>query len=168
MGTPKLTTKPLNHTKPVQSRPKWFLPLMVIGFSAAVIGGVLGLIVANQQPPYIPEVTGRAAVAVDQDYFDYGDVHYNNPVETIFRVKNVGDEVLYLAGAPLVEVVEGCCPPQTTVSSKTLYPGQSTTVAMRFSMHEGMDGPHEFRVHVRTTDPVVPDKEVTVLSNWIP
>lgn len=168
MATSKHTRKYVTTTKPVQQRPKWLLPLIVIGLGAVVIGGVVGAVLANQQPPYTPEVTGRPAVAVDQDYFDYGDRHYNEVVETSFRVKNVGDEVMYVLGAPVVEVVEGCCPPQTTLGSKVLYPGQSTTVAMRFSMHEGMDGPHEFSVHVRTNDPVEPDKQVTVLSNWIP
>ncbi len=33
-------------------------------------------------------------------------------------------------------------------------------------MHEGMDGPHEFRVHVLTNDPQQPEKLLTVLSNW--
>jgi hypothetical protein len=35
-------------------------------------------------------------------------------------------------------------------------------------MHAGMDGQHEFRVHLRTNDPVEPDKQLTILSNWVP
>ena len=50
----------------------------------------------------------------------------------------------------------------------TLRPGEETTVKVRFSMHAGMDGPHEFRVHIRTNDPVEPDKQVVILSNWVP
>jgi hypothetical protein len=30
-----------------------------------------------------------------------------------------------------------------------------------------MEGPHDFRVHVRTNDPIEPEKELTVLSNWV-
>ncbi len=37
---------------------------------------------------------------------------------------------------------------------------------MDFMMHEGMDGPHEFRVHVLTNDPKEPEKLLTVLSDW--
>ncbi len=33
-------------------------------------------------------------------------------------------------------------------------------------MHPGMEGPHDFRVHLRTTDPLVPEKVLTVLSDW--
>jgi hypothetical protein len=35
-------------------------------------------------------------------------------------------------------------------------------------MHEGMGGPHEFLVTVQTNDPEQPEKELTVLSNWVP
>jgi len=41
-------------------------------------------------------------------------------------------------------------------------------VTLRFTMHEGMDGPHDFRVHLRTNDPEEPDKVLTILSNWVP
>jgi hypothetical protein len=37
---------------------------------------------------------------------------------------------------------------------------------MQFMMHAGMEGPHDFRVDVKTNDPKEPDKELTVLSNW--
>jgi len=50
-----------------------------------------------------------------------------------------------------------------------LKPGESTTiVSSAFMMHEGMDGPHNFAVHLVTNDPSQPDKVVNVLSNWIP
>lgn len=35
-------------------------------------------------------------------------------------------------------------------------------------MHPGMEGPHEFRVHLRTNDPMEPDKQLAILSNWVP
>jgi hypothetical protein len=35
-------------------------------------------------------------------------------------------------------------------------------------MPEGMGGPHDFRVRVRTNDPSQPEKELAVLSNWAP
>ena len=39
---------------------------------------------------------------------------------------------------------------------------------MQFMMHEGMEGMHDFRVHVPTNDPDNSNKEFVVLSNWVP
>lgn len=49
-----------------------------------------------------------------------------------------------------------------------LKPGESTDLTLSFMMHQGMDGKHDFRVHVLSTDPTQKDVELTVLSNWIP
>jgi hypothetical protein len=50
-----------------------------------------------------------------------------------------------------------------------LKPGESTTIQSAvFMMHAGMDGPHDFRLHLKTNDPAQPEKEVKVLSNWVP
>jgi hypothetical protein len=37
---------------------------------------------------------------------------------------------------------------------------------MEFVMHKGMEGPHDFRVKVRTNDPINPVMELAVLSDW--
>lgn len=50
----------------------------------------------------------------------------------------------------------------------TLQPGQSTTMRLQFMMHEGMGGPHDFRVYLETNDPVEPVKEIALLSDWGP
>ena len=158
----------VKRSSAVVGRPNW---LLLAGASAAVViivVSVIAVVSANQQPPYQPEVIGRPAIQVSQEQFDYGTRHYNETVNTSFQVKNIGDETLYVLGAPQIEVIEGCCPPQTQITSKTLHPGEEATVSFSFMMHEGMDGPHEFRVHVLTTDPEVPDKTVQVLSNWVP
>lgn len=47
-------------------------------------------------------------IAVEQTLFDYGDVRFNTPIETLVRVRNDGNEVLALAQNPRVELVEGC------------------------------------------------------------
>jgi hypothetical protein len=39
---------------------------------------------------------------------------------------------------------------------------------MSFMMHEGMGGLHDFRVRLLTNDPRQPERELTVLSNWVP
>jgi hypothetical protein len=50
-----------------------------------------------------------------------------------------------------------------------LKPGESTTIESSvFMMHEGMDGPHGFRVHLKTNDPNKPDLVVNVTSDWGP
>ncbi|MBI1281354.1 MAG: DUF1573 domain-containing protein [Anaerolineaceae bacterium] len=148
------------------------LPLMrrrfiVIGGGLLVLLVVFFVVRASLQEPYVPEVTGKPSAVIDQTYFDYGTVRNGSWAETTFKVKNVGDQQLLIIGEPQVEAVTGCCPPKTTLSQKFLNPGEVATVSMRFSMHEGMDGEHEFRVHVRTTDPVNPDQQVVVLSNWV-
>ena len=156
------------HSSTIAGRPNW---LVLAGAAVAVViivVGVVAVISASQQPSYQPEVTGRAAVQVSQDQFDYGTRHYGETVNASFQVKNIGDQTLYVLGAPQIEVVQGCCPPQTQISSKTLHPGDVATVSYSFMMHQGMDGPHDFRVHVRTSDPDTPDKTVEVLYDWVP
>jgi len=37
---------------------------------------------------------------------------------------------------------------------------------MGFMMHKGMEGLHDFRVKVKTNDPVAPEMELAVLSDW--
>jgi hypothetical protein len=157
-----------NHKTPAAPRPKWLFPAALVGVGVVVAGIVFALIQFSQREPYIPEVTGRPSAAIDQTVFDYGDVVNNSWVETTFHVKNVGDQSLIILGEPLVEVVEGCCPPRTSLSQRILAPGEEATVSMRFSMHAGMDGPHEFRVRVVTTDPENPEQQVVVRSNWLP
>ncbi len=34
-------------------------------------------------------------------------------------------------------------------------------------MHAGMEGPHDFRVLIGTNDPLEPQTELAVLSNWV-
>jgi hypothetical protein len=50
-----------------------------------------------------------------------------------------------------------------------LQRGESTVVeSAPFTMHEGMDGPHDFAVHLVTNDPANPDLVVRVISDWGP
>jgi hypothetical protein len=165
-----MTTKAKHLSTNVQkatSHPLLTRYAIVLGAAAALTVIVL-FILANQQPPYVPEVVGRPAAEISQQFFDHGNVRNESTVTTSFKVKNVGDQTLLIFGQPQVEVVEGCCPPYTQVSSNRLAPGQEATISMSYTMHAGMDGPHEFSVHVRTNDPVNDDQIVTVLSNWIP
>ena len=48
-----------------------------------------------------------------------------------------------------------------------LQSGESTYVESSvFMMHPGMEGPHDYAVHLETNDPLTPDLIVHVLSNW--
>jgi hypothetical protein len=49
----------------------------------------------------------------------------------------------------------------------TLKPGETTTLSMQFMMHAGMEGPHDFRVHIPNNDPSWNDTELIVLSDWV-
>jgi hypothetical protein len=50
-----------------------------------------------------------------------------------------------------------------------LQPGESTEIRSAvFMMHSGMEGPHDFRVHLITNDAGRPDAQVQILSNWVP
>lgn len=50
-----------------------------------------------------------------------------------------------------------------------LKPGESTYVESTvFMMHPGMDGKHDYAIHLQTNDPAAPDLIVHVLSDWGP
>lgn len=93
---------------PAPKRPAWLLPAVLVGLGAAIIALALWLMQTNQPAPYTAEVAGQPSAALDQTLFDYGDVRVDTPVETIFRVKNVGDQPLTILGEPRVELIEGC------------------------------------------------------------
>lgn len=155
---------------PQQVQSKW--QYSWLGGLAVVIMIVLGLVLFTRDDgipdDFVPEVIGAPRVAVAQDTFDYGDVKNGTTVETVFEVQNVGDENLSIMQTPQVEVVQGCCPPKAEIDSMSLRPGQQTEIKLRFMMHDGMDGQHEFRISLRTNDPLEPIKTLTVLSNWVP
>lgn len=48
-----------------------------------------------------------------------------------------------------------------------INPGESTVVTLEYLMHGNMGGPHDFRLKLKTNDPSQPEKEITILSNWI-
>ncbi len=41
-------------------------------------------------------------------------------------------------------------------------------MTLTFSMHDGMGGPHEFLVALRTNDPAARERSVVVRSDWGP
>jgi len=55
-----------------------------------------------------------------------------------------------------------------TIGAMVLKPGEQTTLSMSFMMHAGMEGMHDFRVHIPSNDQAQSEKELVVLSNWVP
>ena len=101
--------KPRRHRRP--AAPAWVWP----------IGGILLLIAAilyarsdvgplrgAGTTPAAGEVSGRAAIWVDQERIDYGDVQFNVVKRFVITVTNVGDEPLQFSQEPYIEIVEGC------------------------------------------------------------
>ena len=112
---------------------------------------------------------GTPAISVDQQNIDMGYIKLGEYRTIKIKVTNTGDGVLRFKEQPYLEVVKGCCPPNISVGKMTLDPGQSTYVETpEFMMHEGMDGPHDFAIHLKTNDPKNPELLVHVLSDWGP
>ena len=91
-------------------RPKW-LPYGLAAVALALVVAVIWLALGRQQTTTTtsqPGVTGQPSAVIDQTEFDYGDVKLNTTIETVFRVKNEGDQPLVFQGNPEVKVVEGC------------------------------------------------------------
>ncbi len=114
-----------------------------------------------------PVSGGTPVISVDQKAIDYGNlVDYTVKVISI-KVTNTGTGVLRFTEQPYIEVVKGCCPPTLTAGRAWLNPGESTTITSSdFMMHPGMDGYHDYAVHIQTNDPAQSDLVVHVLSNW--
>jgi len=79
---------------------------MVVG--ALLLGAGLAFATGGFGTEVPPTVTGAPRVAVSQEVVDYGEIKVDTPVETVFRVQNIGDQPLKILGEPQVELVEGC------------------------------------------------------------
>ena len=136
-------------------------------------GGVLlvfaGLLALGERGPLaglIPD-RGTPRLQVSQDFVDLGAFWVGEPAQVTFTLTNTGDCPLRIKEQPYVEVVEGCCPPVPAVSSSVIMPGEQASLTLAFTMHAGMGGPHDFRVHLQTNDPAAPERELVVLSDWL-
>ena len=137
--------------------------LILIGIGALVLVGLAAFFVwqGNSGGGGSPQLT------VDQKLIDYGNLKDYTEKSFTITVTNTGTGILRFKEKPYVQVVEGCCPPELAVGSMTLKPGESTTVTSSvFMMHPGMDGKHNYAVHLVSNDSQQPDLVVNVLSNW--
>jgi hypothetical protein len=151
--------------KRLQQRRKHFPWVQAIVAVVLILGTVLTL--ANRTNTTI--TGGTPAISVDQEKVDMGYIKLGNYRTINIKVTNTGDGVLRFTEDPYLQVVEGCCPPELSVGKKSLNPGESTYVKTpEFMMHKGMDGKHDFAIHLKTNDPAKPEVLVHVLSDWGP
>ncbi len=137
----------------------------IIAFGVILVAGAALLLTR----PAGGSAGGTPRIAVDQQRVDYGYVKLGETRTINIAVTNTGDGTLRFKEQPYIEVLEGCCPPDLTIGSMVLGPGQSTTIRSQpFMMHEGMDGPHNFGIRLSTNDPAQPQLMVNVISDWGP
>ncbi len=85
--------------------------VLLIAVLILVLGGGTFLLTRQQNAvpaDYEPQYTGGPRLDVAELVHDHGDVKFNAPVESVFRLRNVGDQVLTILGEPPVSVLEGC------------------------------------------------------------
>ena len=156
-----MSKKILKKKKRQQKKFPWIW--VVVGI-AVVTGGIFFF--SKPSPDYSG---GTPAISVDRQDIDMGYIKLGEYRTIKIKVTNTGDGVLRFKEQPYLEVVKGCCPPNISIGKMTLDPGQSTYVETpEFMMHEGMDGPHDFAIHLETNDPKTPEMLVHVLSDWGP
>ncbi len=89
----------------------WPVLVAAIGMVAVLAGAIIWFFSNNQagaSSDFVPEVSGAPRLEVSEELVDYGDVRLNTNIETVFRVRNVGDRPLQILGEPQVELVQGC------------------------------------------------------------
>lgn len=112
---------------------------------------------------------GTPVITVEEPNIDMGYIKLGEYRSINIKITNTGDGTLRFKEQPYIEVLEGCCPPQLSIGKMALQPGESTYVqSPEFMMHEGMDGKHDFGIHLKTNDPENPDFLVHVRSDWGP
>lgn len=103
------------------------------------------------------EASGTAAaggVEVVGAQVAMGEVPLDVTVVPTWTLSNSGVESVQI-GQPHASVIEGCCPGPLDVETDLLAPGESTRLRFPLQMHPGMDGPHDFIIHVPIGDEVL-------------
>jgi hypothetical protein len=151
-------------TKKQQKRQRQKFPWLIVALGAVLLTAAFLFIRPGEDYS-----GGTPAISVDQQNIDMGYIKLGEYRTIKIKVINTGDGVLRFKEQPYLEVVKGCCPPNISVGKMTLDPGQSPYVETpEFMMHQGMDGPHDFAIHLKTNDPKNPELLVHVLSDWGP
>lgn len=94
--------------KGVTAFPKPVLFVILAAVGALIVGALLLVFRGSSATSYTPEVTGAPSLKIEQEVLDYGDVKFNEPVEAVFNLKNVGDQPLNITQIPQVQILQGC------------------------------------------------------------
>jgi hypothetical protein len=94
--------------------------------------------------------TSAGGIEVVGADWELGRVPLMVTVEPTWTLQNTSGDVVAL-GQPHAEVLDGCCPGPLALGASRLGPGESTDLTFPLQMHPGMDGPHDFDVHVPVT-----------------
>ncbi len=160
----------MSRTRSPKSYTGWAVALGVLGL--LVVSGALFANRASNPPETGPmggllyeaeaATSGRAVAAgieVEGAEITLGLVPLNVTVMPEWTLTNRSDRPVSL-GEPHASVVEGCCPGTLELTATTLAPGASATLSFPLQMHPGMDGPHDFDIHV----PIVGSDELLTLG----
>ena len=90
------------------SRPRKWLPLAILVLGLVLVGGTVLLVNSGDSAGFVPAGTGGPRLQVAKEVYDYGDVTYDTPIKTVFRVQNVGDRPLEILDTPQVLLADGC------------------------------------------------------------
>lgn len=101
-----MSTNKQSPRSKLQQRP----PILVLVVGVVFVVAVIMVLVAatKQRSSMPPEVTGAPRARIDQTQIDLGAVRFEQQVESVFRLKNVGDLPLIILGEPRVELLQGC------------------------------------------------------------
>jgi len=133
--------------------------LVVAGIAVLFVAAIAFTRNAPEEPSSAPEKKSEKSsagsenvlgVASDVSLIELGHQPLNQTVEPTWTLTNTSDEAVEF-GKAHAEVVEGCCPGPLQFGSTSLKPGEKTQLVFPLQMHEGMDGPHQFDVHVPIT-----------------
>ena len=135
---------------------------LVAILGAAVIVGTTGGDPAVAPNKVVQQRSGSAGaldLVADAKTIALGHVPLNQTVTPTWKLTNNGEGTVAL-GEPHAEVVEGCCPGPLQIGNASLGAGEATELTFPLQMHAGMDGPHEFSIHI----PVERDGEKELLE----
>jgi hypothetical protein len=92
-------------------------------------------------------VASAAGIEVTGASWALGRVPLNVAVRPSWTLVNTSAGTVSL-GEPHPEIRAGCCPGAFVFDRTVLAPGESTSLTFELAMHPGMDGWHDFAIHV--------------------
>ncbi len=102
--------------QPQQPSVTWGVVAIVVGLALMGLGGLWYLTRAGEPATASNVTTGSSTgptangprIALDEDYYDFGTMKFEQWARREFRFRNVGNQPLALQGVPTVDAVEGC------------------------------------------------------------